>query len=228
MEVSTGKEVGMLRHIGAAIGRSPVIAVLSALAIGVLAGVWMDVVAGANARRTLQPLEILAAKDAIREKVVLYSLLHDGDGVVQDGRIWADALWTADASFQVIYPGGTRMFGNGENGLQGRESIFRAFGGALPTEADSAIRHVLQEPVFDSITARTARTRTVEIVIRGRKLWSSSAAATEVQRPVDSYIMHDSWEKGDDGQWRKSRSLVYCTVACPDLLPPPINDDHVR
>lgn len=212
----------MLRHIRAVIGRGPVMALLSALAIGLLAGASIAVIAGTNVTMSLQPLEILAAKDAIREKIVLYSLLHDGDGVVQDGRLWADALWTTDASFQVIYPGGKRVFGNGESGLQGRETIFRAFGAALPTEADSAIRHVLLEPVFDSVTARTARTRTVEIVIRGRRLWSSSAEATEVQHPVDSYIMHDSWEKGDDGQWRKSRSLVYCTVACPELLPPAI------
>lgn len=210
----------MLSHIRAVIGRGPMIALLSVSTIGLLAGASLVVTARTSVRMSLQPLEILAAKEAIREKIGLYSLLHDGDGVVQDGRLWADALWTTDASFQVIYPGGERMFGNGEVGLQGRETIFRAFGAALALEADSAIRHVLLEPVFDSVTARTARTRTVEIVIRGRRLWSSSAEAAAVQGPIDSYIMHDSWEKGDDEQWRKSRSLVYCTVACPELLAP--------
>jgi SnoaL-like domain len=210
----------MLRHVKAGIRKAPVIASLSAWVIGVLAGTSMAVVVGVNAGVSLQSLEFLSAKDAIREKVALYSLLHDGDGVVQDGRRWADALWTTDASFQVIYPGGKRVLGNGGNGLKGRETIFRAFGGPLPMETDSAIRHVLMEPVFDFVTARTAGTRTAEIVIRGRKLRSSLAAATEVQGPVDSYVMHDTWEKGDDGQWRKSRSMVYCTVACPELLPP--------
>src|ERR1700722_10516713 len=108
----------MLSHIRAVIGRGPMIALSSVLTIGLLAGASLAVIARTSVRMSLQPLEILAAKEAIREKIVLYSLLHDGDGVVQDGRLWADALWTTDASFQVIYPDGKRMFGNGESGLQ--------------------------------------------------------------------------------------------------------------
>jgi hypothetical protein len=200
--------------------RSSGVSSLGAAGMGAFAAVWLAIMAVADARSGLEPLELLIAKDAIREKIALYTLLHDGDGVIQDGRTWADALWTVNASFQVVYPGGKRMFGNGETGLEGRETIFRAFGGPPFPEGDVAIRHVLMQPVFDSVTRRTAQTRTVEIVIRGRKLQTLSAGAAEAQSPVDSYIMHDFWKKGDDGEWRKSRSVVYCTVACPQLLPP--------
>src|ERR1700730_9008481 len=152
-------------------------------------------------------VDMLVAREAIRDKIALYSLLHDGDGAARDGRRWADAIWTTNASFQVIDQGGQRLFGNGEIGIVGRETIFKAFGGCVPSGVGFALRHVLTNVAFDSLTPDSAETRLVEFNIRGVKSQQAVEGAPVVpQGPVDVYIMHDTWRRESDGEWRKSRS----------------------
>ena len=166
-------------------------------------------------------VDMLVAREAIRDKIALYSLLHDGDGAARDGRRWADAIWTTDASLQVIDQGGQRLFGNGEIGMVGRETILKAFGGGVPSGVDFALRHVLTNVAFDSLTPDSSETRLVEFNIRGVKS-QQAAQGTPVapQGSVDVYIMHDTWRREGDGEWRKSRSVVYCVVSCPQISIP--------
>jgi hypothetical protein len=172
-----------------------------------------------NAQSIPPVVQKLVTKDAIREKLLRYSLLHDGDGAGRNGRLWAEAEWTDDATFQVIYPDGTPKLGNGDIGIQGREAIYQTFGELHPPEG-LAVRHVILDPAFDSITGTTASTRTIEIVVQGQSIGNPLPEPTHPQS-ISAYVMHDVWKKSADGEWRKSRSLVYCTVWCPELLPPP-------
>ena len=196
------------------------ITLVTAAAVGGITSATLTFEGTARAAEYRPLLQELAAKEAIREQIARYTILHDGDGATRDGRLWADSLWTRDATFQVIYPDGTRKLGNGEIGLQGREAIYRAFATGRPAPPGLALRHVLVDTTFDSVRDRTARTRTVEFVIFGKLPVGAPAHAGGAQMTIPAYVTHDTWRKGDDGQWRKSRSVVYCTVSCPDLLPP--------
>jgi hypothetical protein len=187
--------------------------------LGGLVAALITLAHNGNAQSSSRVVQNLATKDAIREKLLRYSLLHDGDGAERNGRLWADALWSDNATFQVIYPDGMRKFGNGDVGMQGREAIYQAFGARSPAPAGLAVRHVILDPAFDSITESTATTRTIELVVHGLPIINPPPSSADPQT-TDAYVMHDTWIKSTDGEWRKSRSLVYCTVSCPELLPP--------
>lgn len=194
------------------------------IALGFLAAAiaaWLFYPGSLSAAPKWGTVDMLVAREAIRDKIALYSLLHDGDGAARDARRWADAIWTTDATFQVIDQGGRRLFGNGEIGMVGRETILGAFGGGVPSGVDFALRHVLTNVAFDSLTPDSAETRLVEFNIRGVKS-QQAAEGTPVapQGPVDVYIMHDTWRRESDGEWRKSRSVVYCVVSCPQISIP--------
>lgn len=158
-----------------------------------------------------QTLRGLLDKEAIREQLVLYGLLIDGDGIARDSRKWADQLWTADAVFQVYDAQGRSLFA-GPKGLVGRETVYGAFGQPLPFQPSYGVRHVFSSPHFEELTPTSATTRTIGFVIRGAKAESSDTAV--MQSPVSSYIFHDTWRKEADGIWRKAVTTVYCSTAC--------------
>lgn len=166
--------------------------------------------------------EGLADQLAISEKLQLYPLLHDGDGQSSDAKAWAEAIFTTDATFQAHWPDGTLLVPSDPRGIVGRANIVRIFG-ASPTAVDGSIaRHFIGTPVFDKLTRSEAQTRTTELVVHGpvlRRL-AESGQAEAASPPVEVYIFHDSWRKGADGQWRKSRMDAYCVMNCrPFSLP---------
>jgi len=83
--------------------------------------------ADSQAKARMSPLDILVAKDQIREQLGQYTLLLDGDGLTRDSDKWAEKLFTEDATFQSIGPDGQLL--HGPQGLVGRAEIAKTFGG---------------------------------------------------------------------------------------------------
>lgn len=167
----------------------------------------------------LSVLDALVAKEAIRAKIAQYSLLFDGDGIGRHPDKWAEALWTEDATFQAFGADGQSIIGKADPGFIGRNEILRVFGAPIPPDAKFAARHAFASTTFDEVTADTARTRTIGFVIRGSK--AEPAMPGGAQPPLSTYVYHDTWRKGADGEWRKSKSIVYCSVWCQAALKAP-------
>jgi hypothetical protein len=175
----------------------------------------------------MSPLDILIAKDQIREQLGQYTLLLDGDGLTRDPNKWAEKLFTEDATFQSIGPDGQLL--HGAKGLVGRAEIARTFGGgpprtgtsarppADPTRPQMVFRHYPVDLVFDELTPTSAKTRTSTIIMTGPRNYVTPNPPTVNPALV---VYHDTWQKTADG-WKKSNSILRyttCTGTCASYM----------
>jgi hypothetical protein len=178
--------------------------------------------AQSQAKSRMSPLDILVAKDEIREQFGRYTLLLDGDGLTKDPNKWAEELFTADATFQSVGPDGQLL--HGPDGLQGRAEIAKTFGGGAlrsnssRSPADSGrpqmvFRHYPVNVVFDALAADSAQTRTTTIIMTGPRNYVAPSPSTVSPALV---VYHDTWRKTPEG-WKKSKSVLRyttCTGTC--------------
>ena len=159
-------------------------------------------------------------REAIRDQIANYALLVDGDGLVRDMRVWANALWTTDAVFQVYDASGRSIFGN-DVGRRGRATIYRTFGGGTGPMAGPATRHLFLNLRFDRIAIRSAHTRMVGYIVRG---WQTAEGDVRPAPASSGYVYHIDWRRDPDDVWRIARSTVYCAfncIAAPGARPAP-------
>jgi len=175
-----------------------------------------------QAKSRMSPLDILVAKDEIREQFSRYTLLLDGDGLTKDPNKWAEELFTPDATFQSIGPEGQLL--HGPNGLQGRAEIAKTFGGgprssnasrppADPARPQMVFRHYPINVVFDALAPDSAETRTTTIIMTGPRNYVAPSPPTVSPALV---VYHDTWRKTPEG-WKKSKSVLRyttCTGTC--------------
>lgn len=175
----------------------------------------------------MSALDILVAKDQIREQLGQYTLLLDGDGLTRDPNKWAEKLFTEDATFQSIGPDGQLL--HGAKGLVGRAEIARTFGGGPPRARNGArppadparpqmvFRHYPVDVVFDELTPTSAKTRTTTMIMTGPRNYVTPNPPTVNPALV---VYHDTWQKTADG-WKKSNSVLRyttCTGTCASFM----------
>jgi hypothetical protein len=172
-----------------------------------------DLVAHAGPSAGATPLERLLIEDDIRQKIVLYSLYADGDGVggrPRDLRTLADTLMTPDVVSES-YPanGGAPLI------LNGRDVVAQSHAELDPDRARRvAGRHYLINTVFDSVTPTTAETRTPAVYFDAtRNLVGSKChpahegdcGGTPVR--IVLWVYHMSWRKTPQG-WQIARNVL--------------------
>jgi hypothetical protein len=162
-----------------------------------------------HAASAMSPVDRLIAEDAIRQQIVLYSLLADGDGEQpKNTRALADAILAPGFESEVFLPDGTQ-----KGAPVGREEIRAHVAPADPSNA-TAGRHFLVSTYFDEVTPATAKTRTtaVQFVI------TKSVKGADCQKPGAegcggqivrsmTFVYHDTWAKTPKG-WMKTHSIL--------------------
>jgi hypothetical protein len=171
-----------------------------------------SLVAGGGALAApLSPLDELLIENQINQKLALYTLLADGDGIRKmDARAMADQIFTPDAVFENYSQDG--KLGISRNG---REVIYRmATEHAMPANAPIADRHYNVSTYFDVVTPTMAKTRTIAIVLNATKNMIGPDCAKSGEdacggKLVHAYTFtyHDTWVKTADG-WQKSHSVL--------------------
>jgi hypothetical protein len=144
----------------------------------------------------MQALDVLVAKDRIRERLTQYTLLLDGDGVSRpDLRRWAQDLFVENATFQSFGTAGPLFAG-----LNGRSAIEAHFAKSLP---NLIRRHFFVNTAFDDLTPTTAKTRTTGITMYGR---TEQGNAPLIPALVET-VTHLTWRNSDRG-WQIVRAEV--------------------
>lgn len=169
--------------------------------------------ASAQSGKSLTPLERLLIQDEIRQNIVLYGLLADGDGPggrPRDLRRLADTMMTPDVVSEVHLPtGGKPMI------FTGRELVANT-PPEVPPELAATVggRHYLIDTVFDEVTPTRVRTRTPAVYfdatknVNGPKCRTMGEGACG-QKPLKTvmWVYEMTWVKTPDG-WQIARNIL--------------------
>jgi hypothetical protein len=186
-------------------GRSRVSKIAAALALGAA----MLASGAARAQAPLSPVDKLVAEDDIRQKLALYGILTDGDGVAgKNIRGLVDQIMTPDVWTDLYYPDGSLQVHT-----VGREAIVTST--PIPKSMGPiANRHYLIATYFDELTPTTAKTRTTMMWMQvTRNLLGADCAKGGPDacggRVVSAMttVYHNDWVKTADG-WRMSRNVI--------------------
>jgi hypothetical protein len=156
----------------------------------------------------LSPLQKLVIENDIRQQIILYGLLADGDGIShKDVRTLADKTLMPDVVTDIVLP-------NGQNISHTITSEAVVASTPKPVDRPAAGRHFMVSTYFDAVTPTTAKTRTTTLYIEAIK---DTGPGCETQGPdacggrvthAVTLVYHDSWKKTPDG-WKKIKSTLY-------------------
>ena len=154
-------------------------------------------------------MDRLVAQDQIRQKLALYGILADGDGVnPKNIRALVDEVMTADVSTDLYFPGGALQAHS-----NGREEIVATT--PLPkTASPLANRHYLIATYFDAVGPTSAKTRTTMMWMQVTKNMlgadcakgGADACGGRVVSAMTT-VYHNDWVKTSEG-WRMSRNVI--------------------
>lgn len=189
---------------------TPVSTVAAAFAFGAAMLASSAAVAQAKAPAALSPVEKLVAEDDIRQKLALYGLLADGDGVAgPDIRALAHQVMTPDVWTDLYYPDGSLQVHT-----VGRDQAISTSTPDLKRLGPIANRHYMVSTYFDEVTPTTAKTRTTTIwLFVTRDLLGADCAKGGPDacggRVVSAMttVYHNDWVKTAEG-WRMSRNVI--------------------
>jgi hypothetical protein len=166
----------------------------------------------AKAANGMSPVDRLIAEDDIRQRLSLYALYADGDGVnPMDTPALAEKLMTPDV-VSKSYPanGGPPRILNGRAPVAGTNPRQMP-----PVDRPSAGRHYLVQTYFDEVTPTTAKTRSTALyfdVTRNLVGPDCKAAGPDAcgGKVVSSalWVYHMTWKKTADG-WQIVENLLY-------------------
>jgi hypothetical protein len=189
----------------------PLAAFCAGLLASQIAGVRLST--PAQAATGLSPLERLLIKDEIRDKITLYALYADGDGVggkPRDLRTLADTLMTPDVVSEIhLADGSPPKF------LKGRDVV-----AASPPENDPSLakriagRHYMVSTVFDDVSPTTVHTRTASVYFDATKNYGGAncgkpgeGACQGVPVKTIMWVYHMTWTKTPQG-WQISHNTL--------------------
>jgi SnoaL-like domain len=153
----------------------------------------------------MSPIDVLMAREAIRDNWTNYSLLIDGDGVAMREAEWAKLSFTKD--FKWVWYDATGHT-TGEVGIANMARI--------PAEGvnQRPWKHLPIAIKFDEITPTTAKTRTIVVMFMVPKATvpgrpdGAAGLSTPAVPQAGQAVYHDTWRK-ENGIWMKSSTIVY-------------------
>ncbi len=181
-----------------------------ALGIGLLVGGQgrrASPFATADAAGALSPLDRLLIEDDIRQRLVLYGLYADGDGVKpRDTESLASQLMSPDTVSEIYH-----VYGGPVITMSGRGPIAAS---RDPFDPTLATRHFLIATYFDEVSATTVKTRTPALHLRVTKNMigadcekaGDDACGGRVVKAT-TWVYHMTWTKTADG-WQISRNVL--------------------
>lgn len=182
------------------------------LVIGVLLSSF-PAVAQTKVTGGLSPAQVLVIKDQIREAWAQYTLMHQGDGLTDEGDKWADRSFTPDAIFQVYSNDGRKL-----REYRGLEEIRKYNSASIASQGpwkQTPGKHLPIITAYDEVTPTTAKTRTVLVditversTVKGVPDTAPGMKAPGVPSSVGLAVYHDTWKKQGD-VWKKSESILY-------------------
>jgi hypothetical protein len=196
--------------IAARAGRRAAIFAVIAIAAGASGAWWGNAaVTKPVLAAEMSAVEKLVAENEIKQQILLYTLLIDGDGLnKKDVRTWADKLFTEDAVFETYGADGQLR-----SRLNGREDIYRQTAKSPDLPPGISGRHFNVATYFDEISPTTAKVRTITTMLTvtqrqptGCVNLGDPACGGQPIR-VTSFTYHDTFTK-TDGVWKKSRSVI--------------------
>ena len=153
-------------------------------------------------------LERLTAEDDIRQRLALYALYIDGDGVHRKSiRALADTLMTPEAVTE-IFPAN----GGPPQRFAGRDEI-----AAIPQPRSSnavAGRHYIVQTSFDKVTPNTAETRSIALHFEMSRNVVGPRCVPQTQQcggrviQGNMWTYHMTWRKTADG-WQVAYNALY-------------------
>ena len=190
--------------------RAPGHSLIAALLLGCMACGWpARSVTAEPSRATPTAIDVLLIEDQIRQRLALYSLLADGDGLApRNFRALTDTIFTPDVVIDV-YAADGKLTAH----IQGREQLYARASAPKP-DGNTTVRHFMVSTYFDEVSRMTAKTRTVSMAVRvtatvaGKICVSAedSSCGGRVTQ-TEMLVYHDTWAKTSSG-WQKSNTKL--------------------
>jgi hypothetical protein len=181
------------------------VALVTLLSAGVATVAWSSSLATTQ----MSVLDQLQAKEEIKEQLVLYGFLAEGDGVhPRDTDALMDQLMSPDIVSEQYFPDGTAAFptrrgrGDGKKYTQPPRDLTKI-----------GEQHYTLGVYFDELTPTTARTRSQQMYITVWKTLPDQPADCKTEcggqiKHVQLNNYFDTWAKTPQG-WVKTRSVIH-------------------
>jgi hypothetical protein len=153
----------------------------------------------------MSPVDELKAREDIRQQLVLYGILAQGDGNrPRDANLLVDTIMAPDVTSQQFFYDGTPAFPP-RHGRENHKS-------STMNSPDPAVgeQHFTVTVYFDEVTATTAKTRSQHMIVavmHNVPGGDCNNACTGRVKRVSLQNYFDTWEKTPQG-WLKKKTVI--------------------